>query len=361
MIVELHDSLESIFQDDKMTDDVMCQLCALLRLRRKGQVFIIAKRQTLLMLKTIDLGAHDRRIVNILMDDQTQWKNLLQGIGFRIVLTSHSSLENITLTNQTSFSYMNLNEFICDQVTLITENINDADYLIEMTRSYLEYQLNIRGIQLNANKKPGGGSTTSQVIREHQKNHGGLAYCVLDSDKQHPHADYGDTAKKVIDDVCLDAKTHIKYTDSREIENLIPFDLLKQVLSSDCNLLKVKNFCDLANLSIHGENPVKYIDLKKGLKKFNVSNLVTEEHSSFWQMVFDAIGNIELDCSCTRIKSCTCVVIDGFGTNLLTQVVTYLKENSYDITKMEHHAIDEIIGQCRSILPFLLSPLRIAS
>jgi hypothetical protein len=360
MIIELHKSILSKMKDGGLSHDEMSQLSSIFRLRRIGKTFILADIKELNMLEQRDLAPYNFRMISVLLSDQIKWKNWLKSLDFKIVITLFSDEDNSKLSESNNLPYISLLSYDCASPTVIAENINDVKFFISMTRSYLSKQLKIRGVGVKALEKLGGGSTISQVINNHQTNNEGAAFCIIDSDKRFPTADYGETAKKVISDVESCSLTKIMFTRSREIENIIPFDLMLNVLQSKLQIDKVNEYRELRDLEGIGDNPIKYVDFKKGLKQCCASKLVCKEHSDYWNLVFNKF-DVKCECVCIKFSSCTCVVIDGFGTDLLKNIVAYLEIHPFDISQVDEYYKDELFEICKAMVPFVASPLAIAS
>lgn len=125
-----------------------------------------------------------------------------------------------------------LNSSALRETILITENLDDALFYLEIGEIYKESNSMFKQLKLTSQNLAGGGDNTHQTFTESSKSLQPLL-CILDSDKIHPRqSEVGETAKKV-----LHAKkqlngietTLIRPLPVRAIENLMPTSVLKEI------------------------------------------------------------------------------------------------------------------------------------
>ncbi|WP_230854116.1 hypothetical protein, partial [Vibrio campbellii] len=125
---------------------------------------------------------------------------------------------------------------------------------------------------------------------------------------------------------------------------------------------KKQKFIDLSNVVIDEYKPIKYVDFKKGIKKHLVKT-PCQETNRFWHSSFTESGLIK-DCNnqqpCTKLKSCTCVLVDGWGTDLLKSTVEYLKNNRFEYSDIDSYMRDEWDFICQQISPYIIAPSKAA-
>lgn len=355
MILELHNSIELNLDTNNLTEHKLNQLSALFRLRRKGVTFILVKISLLEKLLKLPFSPHDISNIRMLLKDQTQWSNWLKKLDFRIVLTTLNDAKNSDLTTQGNFPHIHLNEFNDCPPTIIAENIHDVKFFKYMANSYFKDEIRLRGVKVTANEKLGGGATINQVIQTHQENNEGIAFCIVDSDKKHPTCTFGETAMGV-KALQLSNLTTTVFTESREVENLIPFSLMYEIFESKHQRLKIDEYKKLREIKVSGHNPIKYIDFKKGLRKHVATKGVCEVTKVFWSDVLQELGMV-CDCNCDSAKKCTCIVIDGFGSDLLKTIVDKLKTTDFKISEIEEHYKDELFALCKKMMPYVIAPI----
>ena len=158
------------------------------------------------------------------------------------------------------------------ETRLITENLLDSKFFKYIAHYYAR-QKYLAGIQMRFETKPGGGSSTSDVVREELLRPKRFCLVVVDGDKKQPNQnDYGDTANKVIgvirDYPCVTCKHYIMEK-VMEIENLIPNKIIRQYASD-------KSSCDIL------DKDFSYYDMKSGI---TLKGLYDDEIFRYWQPV----------------------------------------------------------------------------
>lgn len=153
------------------------------------------------------------------------------------------------------------------EVYVIGENYKDVDFF-ECILSYFK-EVNHFEIDSHFHKLLGGGSTTSEVLRQEQNIRQSFVICISDSDYAFRGSKLGDTAKKIEKVYIHDLKSaspfviYYHYKDVSEVENLIPISLfnLYALINPDIgvNYKEIKKLLDINNIAYH------YIDLKDGL------------------------------------------------------------------------------------------------
>ena len=153
---------------------------------------------------------------------------------------------------------------------LITENLMDAKFFYYIAQSFMRKKL-LTGIKLSYDTKPGGGSTTCDVVRDEIINPRRFCLVVVDSDKKYPgQPDYGGTAQKVVDVMaaypCETCKCYIMEK-VMEVENLIPKRIVQQYASN-------KDSCDILGKDF------SYFDMKVGI---TLKGLFKDEVFTYWE------------------------------------------------------------------------------
>ena len=167
------------------------------------------------------------------------------------------------------------------ETILVTENILDSKFFKYIARFYARQQL-LKGIQMRYEVKPGGGSTTSDVVREEVEKARRFCLVIVDSDKKYPEeSKVGDTAQKIIEVMenypCQTCKLYV-FEKVMEVENLIPKRIVKEYASekSSCNIL---------------EKDFSFYDMKVGIC---LKGLYSDDVFHYWQPLLQEEG---LDCS----------------------------------------------------------------
>lgn len=155
--------------------------------------------------------------------------------------------------------------------------------------------------------------------------------------------------------------TKIIITDSREAENIIPFKILKNIFNSNnTQLKKINEYEKYRDIKLDKDLPVKYIDFKKGVKLSLANQRDGYNGNIYWDEIFNHLGITER-CNCPSIKTCTCTIVDGFGSDILRSTVENLEKNPFCFSEVEDIYQDELAYICENLIPFILAPHALAS
>lgn len=365
MIIELDRTITE--QPEKLTSEDLTALTSLATSRIRGFNFLLGNKTDLIALSKFEpLGVPAMEAFKKIFHDQTKWANALKEFGFRVRLVKENTDIYETQEDGISIVVISLRDClkfkIDDKPSLIAENLTDISFYTRIVEAYLKSRKFV-SVNLSYNAVNGGGSTTKEVVENHYETNSGISLCVLDSDLEIPWGDYGDTAQGVIS--LIPEQPYAKYivTHSREAENIIPSKILDFfAVSSKSNRLKKQKFMDLSNITIGDDKPIKYVDFKKGIKKHLIKT-PCQRTNQFWYSSFAESGLLK-DCNnqqpCTKAKSCTCILADGWGTDLLKSTVEYLKNNKFDYADIDSYMRDEWDFICKQISPYIIAPSKAA-
>lgn|GEM_PF-6988277 len=352
MIIEIHNSVSS----KALNEEDLERFSSLFRLRRKGKAFVIADIRLLQELIKQDFGSFDKSNIRKIINDQVLWRNKLLSLNARFILTSYEKEDNLRLQCKTGIPHFCFKEFEYTPPSIIAENLLDISFYKAVVSAYCDNVLKLKGIRLSVNEKHGGGATICDVIKSHIANSEGLALCLLDSDKSHPDDSLGQTAQKVLDQVELDDYTKIINLNVREVENIIPIDVIERVRHQKCQKAKIKQYKSLLEYDFPVANPMMYVDLKKGLKICLQREDFCEETGKYWRTILNTVGNTK-ECNCVNAKGCTCIFIDGFGSSLLRDVVTNPDGIKIEFNNLSGFYKKELTDLAEALVAYLLSPL----
>ena len=140
---------------------------------------------------------------------------------------------------------------------ILGENANDASFYGYLAHIYYP------NVRLSYKKVGGGGSTTSDVLVEIQKQNERFCLVIADSDKRYPNAPMGGTAESV-GKVWNRNLTQIGvYTIAvHEVENLLPVGFVKEKSKTN---KEARNFLSKLLQSENLKIYWRYYDIKKGI------------------------------------------------------------------------------------------------
>lgn len=140
---------------------------------------------------------------------------------------------------------------------IICENDNDFDVYSALAEIFVGKTH--PGFSLSIKSLPGGGGGTAGVLRRFLVEPNPIGLCVLDSDKSHRGGAEGATARGCRSEWFENWRVGLNVIAARELENIIPLDLVKAYLSETrINISGMDDFEKLPN------ELARYICLKTG-------------------------------------------------------------------------------------------------
>lgn len=349
-------------------EDTM-DLINLLLSRKRGFNFVVASRDTLKAIGAkFNLPDEFNAILNKIYSEQTFICNALKRMRVRINITSPTGLLGLMHKNDITSLNVTLHDFnhreLDKQANFIAENMYDIDIYTAFIKSYLKNK-EIKNVSLQFKKIIGGGSTTNLVITEQKKNHNGFNLCILDSDKFSPTSSFGDTYLNACTASSMADNLVLIPTKSRELENIIPLSTLDTLFTTKSNKNKLIKYKQLIGLNLCGEPVLNYLDFKKGVRKLSCKKALGSEKLIFEKNLSELIcpkpcrKKDEGENKDGKKAECSCIVLDGFGSDLLKCYTKHIEENPLDFNKIDDHCKDEWEYICDNALPILIAPLPI--
>lgn len=182
---------------------------------------------------------------------------------------------------------------------LLVEDLNDEAVMAAVWPALAAME-GLPDLRLRWEVVSGGGSNTSREYARLQSS-SRPALCLVDSDKWSSCAALGNTATGVsaLDDA---ERRHVQVLilQAREMENLMPLAMI----GFQTNLPTTEHHA--------------FVDLKDGLRGFDLDNTLSESSRTKWCGVGSSRGDgCETGCVASRRKECTCQLIAGCGRKLL--------------------------------------------
>ncbi|MFZ6731303.1 hypothetical protein ACO0LG_05195 [Undibacterium sp. Ji42W] len=212
------------------------------------------------------------------------------------------------------------------ETAVIGENPSDVMLLLKFAECYIERE-KIHGFFPNARAICGGGSVIAASLSSYLRTESSPCLSVTDSDKLHPKFKQSIVTKRCIEIVNKAANKvaeHISL-EEREIENLIPHDLIKRIENANVFINQIN--------SIVVEDPGhwKYIDLKQGLALDWVARQDSET-KKYWKKAEAELNRRKKGCCLckngeAKEKLCECTKILGMGDNVLANAIDILSNN----------------------------------
>ncbi len=313
--------------------------------RRLGNHIVFGNRTVIKYLANCPLLSHSSRAVyRKLYEDLPTSREYLTKIKFSVEIVLESVLECINREDHTiiraSINYFN-NLSILDKTVLLCEDLDDTVFYRRLAKAYLTWE-RLGNVPISYDPRNGGGQNTHKEYSFLQSNTNKFCLCLLDSDRETPNLDIGDTAKSVqkVDDenkpLC-----HYFVLGVRELENLIPTLVYKETFDHDPNKKNAIEFLEELDNSVF-LNTRKYIDMKDGLKLEKVLREAPQkEFRQYWTGFAKKFKcRVSENCIdsevCIHPKNCECHVNLAFGKNILTKI-----EENYSKKDISHMILDD--------------------
>lgn len=209
---------------------------------------------------------------------------------------------------------------------LLCEDLNDTDIFIAAGEDFLMQQ-GLLAFELRADPVPGGGGNTHRVLQQVAINDQRPCICVVDSDRKAPAEGPGPTATPCAA-VNAPGVYSVLLTESRMIENVIPWRLIDRARSTRVPLPSN----ELASAEQKHRQSSRFLNLKKGICGFEISQMTPNTSKVFWQAAAASLIGPPTCCpggACTATQESACKyrVHRGYGGSLLTDVAAWLCAN----------------------------------
>jgi len=306
--------------------------------RRQGKHLLLSDLTSLKRIRDSDfINEETKRVFTFLSENYPNYAAIKDKLTFYIQITS--GINQMTLKNIDSkdICFVSCDYFqdlkIAAETVVIGENQSEIDFYEYIANSCKAIN-GLSKIPLAYQPRMGGGHTTHVVYSTEQNQEKTFCLCFVDSDKKYPGARLGDTLKAVAE---ADDKTKLlsQYhpLNVREIENIIPLNILEKVSHDDANY---KLGYESLEKTIKSENckDVLFLDIKKGLSIKKYKSIKDENFKEFINSICIAILSFtkdELD-TFFEIENeediDTKVLIQGLGTNVLERTIDHLNKNT---------------------------------
>lgn len=309
----------------------------LIRCAREGKHILIAERLFFEnILKSSNFGLFDKNTAITLNSQRRENYLFRELLKLRIVVdfdyegeirNLEKDKKNIILLSYKYFhdsSFVQLSKLLCEDSQDYKLYKYIANYFIFRNKEY-------SNIKIDFDVKHGGGHRT-KVEYDKFKNNNDLCLCLLDNDKKHPKGKIGGTMNAFSSkDFSLIKTTKACDIGVHEVESLIPNEVIDKFIQEyePENRVSHIKFSNLVNS--YPESKI-FFDHKKGFKTKQIIEL-DNLYGVFWRPILleNKFSNkciIKNNCEC----STDCVVVNGYGDNLLSRAVDVMYSQSYKKT-----------------------------
>ena len=324
----------SLIEGISVNKSVVDALDLIAHSRRSGKHLVFGKREVLKFLATCDLLSNTSRAVySKLYNDFPTSFSYISKIPFLVEVVLDDVLELLERENskviRASVKYFS-DLSILTETVLLSENHDDLIFYKRLASAYIKWN-DIGDIYIRYDPRSGGGHTTVRDFQTLQSSNQRFCLCILDSDKKTPNLSVGDTAKSVLKiNDCNQPLCDVFVLQVREIENLIPSSVYREVFGADINKLNAIKIIESIDNSSYSEIR-NYLDMKKGLKLHKVlTEEPQKEFRKYW-LSFAQSFREELSSNCCAcldnevclqgsFEICQCYITFGFGDNIVRKV-----------------------------------------
>jgi hypothetical protein len=309
-------------------------------------------------------------------------RQLRQDISGYVQIVEPSQAK-ITITTQNQQTIVNIpiwyfeDSEASQKTILLCENQNDAKLFIHLVKAYITTLKAFKKVPFKIQATPrGGGGNTIKPELDAQCQSRIFCLCIVDNDCSAPGIAFGGTAKRLglsqqkwqewqnssvqqpESSITIQKDSALAKTfalKEREVENLIPTELIEKSLPKSTEKETFEKIDSLKKWEKRCPKAWrKFIDLKNGLRGYDVLHWTDKEAQKCWLDFMQGIGKESLklknDCQdgneCNDKKRCQCILWVGLGENILSQVVEYMdKETAHKIAESFNFAEETSLNE----------------
>lgn len=305
---------------------------------RQGQHAITGSHKIFSALyKNSNLAQRERATALSLANRRTELPLLEALVKYKIMVTADFSFQSPKRLNNFCWkiSICSLNSKFLTPLVVLAENILDAE-LYQHASLHYQASKRINSVKIKSLARGGGGSQIDVELKN-LLSEGTPVFAITDGDLIFPSASsstISNRCEKLISDE-IGLGWHFSLP-SREIENIIPLDVLHLVADPENSSNAYESIKNISNLENRvGACPSKFTCFKKGQKLTQVFASKNKNEKAYWLSVAVAVkhrrpesfSNCLSQGSCES-NPCSCSISNGFGDAVLAQVKNWLTERS---------------------------------
>ncbi|AVF35092.1 hypothetical protein [Rahnella sikkimica] len=265
---------------------------------------------------------------------QMEYSSLLKFVNFNVVLDFNIKGKDYLWNQLHDSETLTVGpDFFVDSASvqdalIVCEDVNDSDFY-KVIASYYSKKIKANLLNIKFQAINGGGGSTKRIF-DRKVNNLEVTLCILDNDKKHPKYPEGGTCKN------FNGEAHLKtgriiVINAHEIESLIPFDLLENILIEDkASVEKIESLDRFRRICSEDQTAKFFFDHKKGLDIKTAFDL-DKKYGSYWLPLINK-ANSDSFSECVNNNECDCdspcFTIAGFGDSLLTKSTAYINNNN---------------------------------
>jgi hypothetical protein len=215
---------------------------------------------------------------------------------------------------------------------LLAENLNDAR-AYQLAAKHFQTDSRLNSLRFKLSLQNGGGAEIVATFAHCIESRERMSITITDSDKKHPLDTECPTSRncaklaKSSNWICIH-----KTLPCREIENLLPWNLVQDSIENSGNASEISKLLDSFKFLLQNKpDALDYVDIKEGEKGYLARGiLVNPELRAYWSGVVKIFGNnCNVSCiECIDRDTCKCLIIPGLGPKVLTRFIEYCAQLS---------------------------------
>lgn len=287
MIIIIRDFFNLAADPERKLRAIENLLCA----HGEGRHILWMPIEMVVELQAIDgLSSYSRRVLVDLKSSVLEMRRIEDIFDFYLEVDFSRVSPSRFNEGRITASYVTITESTFLQKTIfLTENLMDGKAFLKGAETFIfDNKMISSACRICFDFYNGGGSSTFDVFRELQDKKK-LFLCVVDSDKEHPKASLGSTAKRFASvEQGFGDSYYFEVLDCHEIENILPKKLLVQVAPAGWRggvVFSKAEFFDFR----------KYADHKLGLK-LSMGRALDVKHSDDYWRKFNALDENDWLC-----------------------------------------------------------------
>lgn len=328
MLIEIDDSLISAFPITNASQSLL--LTSIVSSAFYGEHFLIGSRSAMDWLIKQDIGDTLKSVCRKISNDIPQYRSLMNLIKFKVVIVADG--EDIACRSEGVWEipFGNLLEgHRISLSVLLSENISDSHIYIIAAEHYKEHIGAGNGVCINIDPRGGGGNQIYSEFESIVNTKRYFCLAITDTDKNRPNAESNSTSKrcKLIANKKIWVTGHADVP-ARELENIIPINLIEDLIVSESELKDLVNrFERIRLISENNFEIFLYSDLKKGTPYSWCKEEKTPK-SKFWKKFIETKFANQHICDESCQAECKAKIIDPLSENIATSFLEYCKKNS---------------------------------
>lgn len=291
----------------------------------------------ILSFENLDLNKRQRTSFEQLLSHCRVSKDILDKVSHRIIISGHpteKTQHDITVGTVWNYSINEDLSWLIQPTNIYGEHLSDVHFMESSAIYYaMKIKLNQNNIRIKKDMTGGCGNVFSIVSGKAREKQPSAFAIVIDSDKTFPEKKPTINYEECVQAASKIAPPHlIHLLDEREMENIIPLELLEAAFSeSSDSPLPWKKIDQLAGFNREHPEHYKYIDIKNGECETTINN--SKHHCVRF---FSHIKRGET-CNSHKESACLCLT-PGLGDKTLEKINNYISRvSSHKLSEMKFH------------------------